>query len=748
MDKDCILKLSLLILSVIIVCSFGINTIAAASTTTSNTNPDPTIQGSSTSYATIQSAVDSAQNGDTIVLDPGTYTGSGNYNININKNLKITGQNQENTIIDAQKQGPIFNIETGFTVTIQNLTLTNGNSTTNGGAINNQGNLNLINCSITNSSTVYKPGLYGGAIENTGTLTLSDCNLNKNHATSSGGAIHNTGNLNINNSTLENNGAGYAISGMPPGGGGGSGGAISNEESGIVNINNCIIKNNHAGIVGGNTVGNGQSIRNYGILNITNSTINNNDSEDVVYTGAVANSGTLTITNCNLSHNNGVNGGAINNGGYLTITDSTLTYNHSRMGGAIYNTGSLTMTNSTLNNNTAQYGAIYNSGYLTIANSTLSNNNGGIYGGTIYNSGTLSVKGCDFESNTASRGKILYNIGSTANTIINFNRFYDLGTGYAIYDVENGFVDATLNWWGSNNDPISYIYGNVIVDPWIILKVQANPTIIKNGNTSTITADLLHDNNGNTFTGQIPNGLSVSFKTNLASLITSKSLINGIATTTLSSGNKSELVTVYAILDDQTVKTSVKIDNTTPTITATPVGGSYNDSKTVTLKMSESGTIYYTNNGTKPTINSTIYTSPIKIKTTTTLKFFAVDIAGNNSKIYSQAYTIDKTAPLVTSTSPYNLKTRTSRSGTIYIKFTENIYTSTNFSKITVKNLTTSKTTTITKSINGNILSIKNISKKSANTWYQVTIPAGAVKDKAGNKLAKAYTFRFKTGSV
>jgi parallel beta-helix repeat protein len=105
------------------------------------------------------------------------------------------------------------------------------------------------------------------------------------------------------------------------------------------------------------------------------------------------------------------------------------------------------------------------------------------------------------------------------------------------------------------------------------------------------------------------------------------------------------------------------------------------------------------------------------------------------------------TPPKVSSTNPTNLKTGFSRTGKISIKFSENIYSSTYYTKITVKNLTTGNTTIISKSISGSILYIKNNSKRSANTWYQVTIPAGAVKDKAGNKLTKAYTFKFRTGS-
>ena len=103
-------------------------------------------------------------------------------------------------------------------------------------------------------------------------------------------------------------------------------------------------------------------------------------------------------------------------------------------------------------------------------------------------------------------------------------------------------------------------------------------------------------------------------------------------------------------------------------------------------------------------------------------------------------------APKISTTTPTNLKTGVSRTSTIAIKFNENIKTSTYYSNIKVKNLTTGKYVTITKTISGTTLNIKT-SKRSANTWYLVTIPKAAVKDYASNNLAANYIFKFKTGT-
>lgn len=189
------------------------------------------------------------------------------------------------------------------------------------------------------------------------------------------------------------------------------------------------------------------------------------------------------------------------------------------------------------------------------------------------------------------------------------------------------------------------------------------------------------------------------------------------------------------------------LDTKAPTASTSVKTGTYNTNKIITLKMSEAGTIYYTLNGTTPTTKSTKYTGPITITSTKTLKYIAVDTAGNKSPIYTTKYTIDKTAPKISSFYPKSSTAGVSRTNTLYVKFSESIKAGTNWSKIYVKNLKTGKKVAVSKSISSNILYLKT-GARTSYTWYQIYIPYAAVKDVAGNNLAKSYAWKFKTGTA
>ena len=82
------------------------------------------------------------------------------------------------------------------------------------------------------------------------------------------------------------------------------------------------------------------------------------------------------------------------------------------------------------------------------------------------------------------------------------------------------------------------------------------------------------------------------------------------------------------------------VDTVIPDVTASSLGGTYNSAQTVSLVANEDSIIYYTTDGNDPTNQSSIYSKPISINQTAILKYFAVDLAGNQSKVNVQKYDV------------------------------------------------------------------------------------------------------------
>jgi hypothetical protein len=90
---------------------------------------------------------------------------------------------------------------------------------------------------------------------------------------------------------------------------------------------------------------------------------------------------------------------------------------------------------------------------------------------------------------------------------------------------------------------------------------------------------------------------------------------------------------------------AILLDTAAPSTSATPGGGSYASAQSVALACGDgSGSgcdkIYYTTDGTTPTTSSAQYASALNIAASTTLKFFAADLAGNHETVKTETYFI------------------------------------------------------------------------------------------------------------
>jgi len=146
----------------------------------------------------------------------------------------------------------IFAVAPGVTLTLANLTLSGGASTSGGGAILNAagGTVNVSYCTFTGNTATGTNG--GGAILNNGTLTVTASSFGLptggGNTGASGGAIANlaSGNLMVTQSTFANN----TVNGNP-----GSGGAIYNLGAMGV-VNSTFFANGSSTAFGGNIYSN------------------------------------------------------------------------------------------------------------------------------------------------------------------------------------------------------------------------------------------------------------------------------------------------------------------------------------------------------------------------------------------------------------------------------------------------------------------------------------------------------------
>ena len=247
----------------------------------------------------------------------------------------------------------IFQVLRGGNLTLNDLTVSRGDSLGNGGAILNLGTLKLSNVSIS-----VNRGAEGGGIFNVGTVTIEDSVISRNVATGEdGGGIRNaSGHVTITNSTINGNRSTD------------DGGAIHNRGEASLTIRDSTISNNTAAGDDG------------GAIHST--------------TGS-----TLVIENSTISHNSAASdGGGINNqsGSTLTLVNSTVSGNTAAdLGGGIKNptglpegAGNVTIINSTIANNSAKDGGgVFGGNRVEIMNTILANNSGGDCSSSISSNG-------------------------------------------------------------------------------------------------------------------------------------------------------------------------------------------------------------------------------------------------------------------------------------------------------------------------------------------------------------------------
>ena len=280
--------LFILLICIIFISFSSVNALEDTNQTLSNDDCNSTLTSADSSKE-LETKINIANNGDTILINKGTYK---IHNIKITKNLTLQGNgNPRDIIIDGEEKSGIFLIRNpNVHITFKNITFINGLTHNFGGAISIEtGNVHVDNCIFINNTALNKTN--AGAISNYGNRTnrgylfVNNSIFINNHADHDGGAVTTCyADSDIYNCVFINN---TAIR---------DGGAIRVSVFGYGNVQDCIFMFNHADEWGGayyswsgesniercifmnNTAGtNGGAVMVSGNINIESSIIVNNE---------------------------------------------------------------------------------------------------------------------------------------------------------------------------------------------------------------------------------------------------------------------------------------------------------------------------------------------------------------------------------------------------------------------------------------------------------------------------------------
>jgi len=398
---------------------------------------------------TIQAGIDSAQNGDTVLVAPGTYTGNGNRDIDFGgKGVVLKSENDpDSTIIDCEgsasepHRGFYFHSGEDSSTVVEGFTIRNGYGLTDspfpsesvGGGIkcDSSSSPKIINNTISGNS-----GSAGGGIY---------CDLQSSPT--------------ISNNTIAGNSADW-------------GGGISCRGYSNATISNNTISGNSGGGI----------FCWYSSPTIRNNTITGNSA--VFYGGGIYcyYFSSPTISNNTISGNSADRAGGIYCSGYsnATISNNTISGNSAHMyGGGIscYYYSNPTISNNTISDNSANSygGGISCRGYsnATISNNTISGNSANQSGGGIYCwSSDPTISNNTISENSARYGGGIscsyYSNPTISNTIIAFSSLgeaiYCSGSSSLVLTCCDVYGNAGGDWVGCIADQAG-INGNFSADP-------------------------------------------------------------------------------------------------------------------------------------------------------------------------------------------------------------------------------------------------------------------------------------------
>jgi hypothetical protein len=310
---------------------------------------------------------------------------------------------------------------------------------------------------------------------------------------------------------------------------------------------NLFQNNNNPGPAGGNGI-----YSDYGSHNILIDSNNflNNDNCGIVYDTFLENNTGLFVTNNLFDMNNA--GPCIFNSDGITITSNQIL--NSDDTGLIL---SVNISNALVQGNEL-------SGNMVQAIRVGSNGSAGTQSNVTILSNQIVDNG---------GGILLGAMGVQSNIEIHFNRIFN-NTNFGLDNMAANASNAENNWWGCNAGPndgagdCDTTAGPADFDPWLILRLMANPTSVGSDQTSDLLSDLLENSDGveTSALGHVPDETPVNFSAPMGSVNPSDTgTLASQASSVFSPDGSTGLKQVCTTVDNQTLCTEITVIEPTPT---------------------------------------------------------------------------------------------------------------------------------------------------------------------------------------
>jgi hypothetical protein len=444
--------------------------------------------------ATIQSLIDAAPDGGTVSIAAGTYTES----LTVDKTITLTGVSSATTIIQAVSGQRVITVTAGHNLRLENLTVTGGRATgdAGGGVYAAGGNLQIVNCRITNNSAEWGGGVFQEG--STGRVDVTGSRIELNTSGSQGGGIFARGSAALTSTLVLSNTAGLYGGGL-------------HVQDGRVDLNGGLFSNNRALGDNGGGVNVNNSISITGTQFISN-TSNNNGGALLQWNAGY----TVTVINARFERNTAKSqGGGASVAGALIVGNATFVSNtvdsgaaSDTFGGGLYAGGDSQISGSTFAGNSAfciyegscsnaDGGGLYSSSsHSTLTSVAFSGNRAGRMGGGIGStSSNLTMADVTFTGNQAGWGGGMYHrLGNLVltNTLFSGNL---AGWGGGMLDESDSVTLTHVTFSGNWASNIGGAMDNYVSNPTLvncILWGNAAPTGPQIANEYGSTPDITY----------------------------------------------------------------------------------------------------------------------------------------------------------------------------------------------------------------------------------------------------------------